>query len=442
MKKPLLLILLLTINGTFAWEIDYSGDATFEQRTYTSNDDIDRTLDSNQSIKNYHQISLDTDYIKAKFAFTGRVDGEDDNRSLLFINEAYTRFILENIYISGGFHQYTKSPFEGFKSFDNINARNMDSQSSDPEKIGELGAFINFILFEFEFEAGVLANQSPNILPAERSRSYPSIPDSLTLTEEYFLHGDDDLRRRSDYTGFYFYLSKMIFDGTFEIMYLDNFDKNNLYYLLDSTVADANNSNFDLIPVYFPFEQFSLSYAFPLSDLMIKTQYITKNYKDFYANTFEGITISFPNAIVQYDEFRPLNHTIGLIGVEYQYVYPNNHEGRFFLEMQKILNVTEDEAKTIDAFQNDLFMAYTHSFNNFSLSEIKFGNFIDISDNSEQLLTLSYAQNLNDDWKIETGLQNIQAEEINSDELDPDSFYGLNAYEKNDLVWVNLTRFF
>lgn len=422
-------IFLFSAHASVLEDITHSGELGFSYRQFQADNNTNNN-DYQLMLEGKFTLEYETDNTKSYFSAFGRIDKEDHTRNILNVDEAYLKYLTGNWSFSLGNHIFNWSVLEVFRPVDSINARNLDANADQIERLGQ-PAFV--ITREFETSIlqfiSLLKTVSP-MVPSVYNRNGPQ----LLLQNPKFVEDD------YEYTD-----SPQMPEWI--IHYLHNFETFDLdihisrkYDTANPVVATPMTGNISpsvedlkIIPYFLPVFQVGLAIQGSYDAFLYKIEHINYDFENYKVDFFIPPTIVGNTTREDY--------SLTAMGLEYSKNYKNDHAGTFFLEYQSVLGTTIEEARTINAFQRDMAIGYRHNFNDFKGHEIIIVFIHDLDHYKEQIYNLTHSFRVTEQWKLRTDLRVVEAPKP-SDEPSLDNFSGLKPISESDNIRFTLTRFF
>ena len=134
------------------------------------------------------------------------------------------------------------------------------------------------------------------------------------------------------------------------------------------------------------------------------------------------------------------DHVQVAVGLEYGWVYDNDHEATLLLEGQGFIwpdgrpaGVSQDFP---GPFENDVLIGYRHAFNDIDSRELFFSIITDVMTWPEVLVSASYSQRIGEVWGLRAGARLCFAEQAVGFPT------GLQALRNDHQLSLTLTRYF
>jgi hypothetical protein len=385
-----LVFLLWSTNLGFA-KVQSQGEVILSSRAFLP-DDVDGTEDFGLAAS----FRLDTKArqkggFRQQLRVFGRAAMIDEERSVLMVEDAWAGWRNNRFEIKAGVQTLNWSAAEAFHPTDMINARNLDSNVENAEKIGE-----PMVTMRLRFLNGGLTGY---YMPLRMAPRFPSASSRLTPYSGVHLakaqwSDSNGLVDADDFSNQYaFRLDQTIGQGDLALHYVAHNDR-----LLPAIALDA--TTLSPTPV-FPFVQrFGGSLVQALGDWLIKVEV------DHIL--VEAMNVGDSLNLVQGP---PGDHTVVAAGLEYGWSYDSGAEGSLIVESQVLIlpGGSEQERNQMGPFQRDALLGYRHSLNDEMGTEIMLGMILDVERPGEYLGSFSYRTRLSDVWQVHAQLRTIRA---------------------------------
>ena len=442
---PALLSSLIALSGCAAEASTHSkGEIGLETRAFWPDSDA-FTDDYGLSLAGRFQFRWKSKHWRLKLGAFGRVGGLDQSRSILFAEDAYIAFRSKWVRIRLGTQVLNWSATEAFHPADIINSRNLDSNLENAEKLGEPMVSFNFRLWKgARLEAFYMPLRLPPRLPGTSSRLSFSpteveiVPGTgqsrLRLGDVLFVDRDGAISRNLVSQQWGARLAQTVGGADIALQVVQHNDRNQPSFAGEAfDFSQGIPSPFTVQPIYGFVTHAGLTYTHVVGDFVIKLESAYRYFHRVNAETRSSITAFGP--------LRPNNHVQVAAGLEYGWVYPNDHEATIILEGQAFLwpdgRARGPSGQAFQGpFENDILLGYRHSLNDADGKEFFLTFISDITRWPEILVSASYSQRLSDVWGIKTGLRFIWAT--------PESEFPQNLQALNTDHQLNLsvTRYF
>ena len=420
------------------------GELSLETRAFWIDSDS-LTDDYGLALAGRFQFKWKSKYWRLKLGAFGRVGALDINRSLLFAEDAYIAFRNRWIRIRIGAQVLNWSATEAFHPADIINSRNFDSNLENAEKLGEPMVSLNVRLWEgARLEAFYMPLRLAPRLPGTNSRlsfspsstttSLSSTPIRLVLGDILFVNRNGAISRQLVSHQWGARLAQTVGGADIAVQVVQHNDRSQPSFAGESfDLSDGVPSSFRIQPVYNFVTHAGLTYTHVIEDIVIKLESAYRYFHHVDASSRLNITAFGP--------LRPKAHIQVAAGIEYGWVYPNDHEATLILEGQAFI-WPEGRARGPSGqafqgpFENDVLLGYRHSFNDEDSKELMFTFISDVTRWPEVLVSASYSQRLSDVWGIKTGIRLIWAPPTDAF---PTNLQALNTDHQLNL---SVTRYF
>ena len=396
-------------------EVSSQGNITFENRIF-EDDKNSLTTDQNNSISTDLEVAIEKNSLSSRAKVFSRTDIRDLNRDVLYVSEAYLKWQGDTQSVSVGAHKFNWSSNEAFHPLDSVNSRNFDGNFENAEKIGEPSLVYKFESDNYFIDLVYLPSLTIPILPSSSNRlsfssSNLSTPfwadDSGSLnTSDWVAHGYSQyfVKWTGDYLG-----------SDITVTYLEHLSRENVIIALNPFSLTAH-------AIFVPVKELGLGVQKVFSEWIVKLELLNRDF-------LESNEIALGSLVVKQDI---ADHSVVAIGI----THSGGGESTFILEYQKVLGVDTEVSQSLNAFQNDILLAWRLAFNNINGSEI-FASFIyDLEKEEESLFNFSFTSRLTDVWKYTTG---VRVYSSMSSSAVPNGF---ENFKESDHLFFNLSRYF
>jgi hypothetical protein len=398
-------------------EVTSRGEVAVESRAFRDDGDpvtVDRALAMFGRLEWRHQHAP----FEEKVRGYGRADHYDRRRSTVVLEEAWLQLRRGRLRLRLGADLINWTATEAFHPADVINARNLDSDLENLEKVGEPMAALQLGLIE-----GMTA--SLMFMPVRMKTLFPSPRSRLA-----FLPGVDLGQRRlmvdrhGHYTDVYFgpqaafRVQQVVGGADLSAFVLEQVDR--LQPLVGLDVARGVP-----VPVFLTVRQAGGTYQHVLGPVIAKVEAAYR----WFRQPSEA-----PPLLI--DPLPDRDHGTVAVGLEYGFPHAGGGESTFILEGQAVLGVTEPVRRQLSPFQRDVFAGYRVALNDEDSKELVVGGILDLERPADEyLLSLAYQQRLGETFSLRLGLRIFAAP------VEPIPL-GLSAFRQADHLRLTLTRHF
>lgn len=407
------------------------GEVALEFRQFSDDDNV-TTEDSAISVFTRLENKYEADTWKYVFRGFARVDKEDQDRSLMSIEDAYLKMYIDEaqtMAFSAGYKIFNWSTTEAFHPADSINSRNFDTNLENLEKLGEPSIEFQLELSNFHATLYYFPRFERPFYPGDQSR----LGLGADLDRPVIIEGSDIERDQwVPQYGARFGFSAYDFDFAFHA--INHIDRNfpilgtNEFTFLPSLNTyvpnDATRALNAPVPYYFRSMEYGFTTQGIFGPLLLKIEGAIRNFEESDAiYTLRGL-----RQITDHQEWA--------FGIEYSFTHKYGGETYLILEANTILGTDKETRAELSIFQRDAFIAARHMINDIDGKEILVGFFTDLERSNERLYIFSYSQRLTNQWKLNTGLRIYDATQKESVPL------GLELYDEDHHAYFNITRYF
>ncbi len=351
----------------------------------------------------------------------GRLDAFDRERTTFVAEELWAQVQGERLHLRLGMDIVNWSALEAFHPVDIINARNLDSDLENLEKVGEPMAALQVQPFE---NTSVTAMFMPvymkTLFPSPRSRlsfgpAGVDLRNARLLLDRSGALTDRDFGPQGAVQ-----VRQVVRSADLTLHALENMDR-----LEPLALADPTTGSISLL--FQTVRQVGGTYQQVFGPLVAK---------------FEGAYRWFvpPNtaSVAQIGPLPSLNHGVVAAGLEYGLAHANGSQSTFLLEGETVLGLTEAERRALTPFQRDVFAGIRFAQNDEAGREAVLATIVDLDRWGEYLVTAAYRQRIGETWTVNLGLRIFQAPTV----LPPLQATGLELLRNGDHVRFSLMRHF
>jgi hypothetical protein len=376
------------------------GELGLEGRQF---DDDDRELTPDRGLSLFGRLELEHSHgrLQEKTRFYGRLDRYDQRRSVLVFEEAWAQLGLERLRLRAGVDLVNWTATEAFHPADVINARNLDSDLENFEKVGEPMVALQLRLFS-STTVQVLA------MPHRTAPVFASPASRLSFAPGIDLQGS---RRMIDRDGALtdsrwgpqaaIALRQVLGNADLTLHALEHLDRSQPLVRVDPLT-------FTPLLIFQTVRQLGGTYQQALGPLVLKLE---GAYRRFVAprDPLPGVALGSPESAAESAAGQP-DHGQLAVGLEYGVSHQGGSESTFLLEGQAVLGVDDATLRsTLSVFQRDVLVGYRFAFNDEAGKELMVGAIFDTERSGESLVMLSYQQRLGETWTVRGGLRLFHA---------------------------------
>lgn len=413
---------LVDTSDVAAAEVASQGQIAIETRVFRD-DDLAATEDAGAGMFARVEARHAHGGFEEKVRVMGRLDALDRQRSTMIVEEAFAQWKAGRLRLRAGTDIVNWTATEAFHPADVINARNLDSDLENFDKVGE-----PMVSAQLGFATGttIAAYAMPvymnTLFPSPRSR-LSFAPAGVDLRERRRLLGRDG--RFTD--------SRFGPQGALRVQQtIGSADVSvHVVHQMDRLQPLVTFDPLALAPVmiFQTVTQAGGTYQQALGSLLVKVE---GAYRWFVAPadaTVGAGLIGLGGAL-----FPSRDHGAVAIGFEYGVPHEGGPESTLLLEGQAVVGVGESLRRQLNPFQRDVLAGYRLTLGDEASTELVLGCIFDLEEAGEYLVNLSFQRRLGETWSVRAGLRLFQA---------PDTATaGIAALRKADHVRLSLARHF
>jgi hypothetical protein len=371
------------------------GELALEGRQF-DDDDLDLTPDRGLALFGRLELAHSHGHLEEKTRFYGRLDRYDQRRSVLVFEEAWAQLGLERLRLRAGVDLVNWTATEAFHPADVINARNLDSDLENFEKVGEAMVALQVRLFSGTTVQVLL-------MPHRTAPVFASPASRLSFAPGIDLQGS---RRMVDRDGALsdsrwgpqaaIALRQVLGNADLTLHALEHLDRSQPLVRVDPLT-------FKPLLIFQTVRQLGGTYQHALGPVVLKLE---GAYRRFVAprDPLPGIAPGQLGAAGQPD------HGQLAAGLEYGVPHQGGSESTFLLEGQAVLGVDDPAQRAaLSVFQRDVLIGYRFALNDEAGKELMLGAIFDTERSGESLVMLSYQQRLGETWTVRGGLRLFNA---------------------------------
>lgn len=351
----------------------------------------------------------------------GRVDAVDEQRSALVVEEAWAQYGGDWGQLRVGADIINWTATEAFHPADIINARNLDSDFENLEKLGEPMVALTIKVGKGRIVAMGMPFYTEPIMPSPRSRlSFaPGLPvrprrlqlnTSGELTDKNF-GGQGALQ-----------IAQTFGPADIAIHAVHHLDRYQPVYVTGPVAGPAGALLFQTVT------QVGLTYAQSLGSFLTKLEL---GYRYFHRPAAAAVPLVGP--------LDNRDHAQMAVGGEYMHTHPNSFDSTILIEGQFYAGIENKlQRRALGLFQRDVLVGYRLAFNDIKDKSILLLGIFDLENAGELMASVAYQQRLSDVWGIEASARAMHAP--NPNPLLPPT--GIENLRRADQVRLALTRYF
>lgn len=374
-------------------KVKSKGQVSVEGRAFTD-DDIERTEDLGLGLA--ARLEADAKYkpFEGQLRLFSRVDGLDDTRNLVAIEELYLGFKMKPVRLRVGWQLLNWSATEAFHPADMINARNYDSRLENPDKLGEPMVELEVRFWEGNIAGYYMPIRRAPILPRAESRLSP-FPKRLEVPIGSPLFSGRDRQISDDMLEHQWAvrLEQTLGDADLSLHVFQHVDRSQPTQVVDLTTGEIR-------PLFHFVTQVGGTWQQVFGPVVGKLEV---GHREF----------GFPRPAERYrlTHREMLDHTQIAAGLEVGWGVGQG-EGTVIIEGQAMLVWDEPQLDEPDLgpFQRDALLGYRHSFNDVAGTLLQAGIIVDLEDYSEMMIVARFERRLGDVWSLQANVRAVLAE--------------------------------
>jgi hypothetical protein len=401
------------------------GEIALETRVFTQSGD---PVTKDKALGLFGRIELQHDQgeFQQRFRGFGRVDHYDSHRSMLVVEEAYLQFRRDRLRVRFGAALVNWSATEAFHPADIINARSLDSDIENFDKLGEPMLDIQYGLTES-------TTLQLMLMPVYMRSIFPSASSRLNLAQPGvdLQHRARLFDRRGRETGSdvgpqaAFRVQQQIGRAEVSVHYVEHMER-----LMALPALDLNDGRPSL--VFQTKRQFGGTYqqAFE-SGFLAKFE---GAYNRFVQPADPVATAAAANLAFVGQPFPDRNHSAFAAGLEYT-IEHGWASSTLILEGQAVTGIDKRLWPTVNLFPRNVLVGYRLAWATQDSRVLRAAAVVNVDDTAQRFYNVAYEQRLGEQYMIKAGLRIFQARNV----ANP---VGFDALARADHVFVNLVRYF
>lgn len=351
----------------------------------------------------------------------GRVDAVDEQRSVLVVEEAWAQYGGDWGQLRLGADVINWTATEAFHPADIINARNLDSDFENLEKLGEPMAALTIKAGNGRIVAMGLPFYTEPIFPSPRSRL--SFAPGLPIRPGRLQMNTSGELTKKDFGGQgALQIAQTFGSADIALHVVHHLDRYQPLYVTGPAGGPLGSLLFQTVT------QAGLTYAQSLGSFLTKLEF---GYRYFHRPEVALLPVVGP--LDQRD------HAQIAVGGEYSHTHANSFDSTILLEGQLYAGIENKlQRRALGLFQRDALVGYRLAFNDIKDKSILLLGIFDLENAGELMASIAYQQRLSDVWGIEASARAMHAPEPNP--VLPNT--GLESMRRADQVRLALTRYF
>jgi hypothetical protein len=424
-SMPLIAVVAFAALPVGAQGLKIQGEARIESRAFRSDnasetDEASETIDTNLALFGRFDARFRQNGWASALRIVGRLDFVDEDRSLVFDEEAWVGYRRGNAEFRVGSRMLNWSATEAFHPADIMNSRNIDSDIERPEKLGE-----PMVSFDYRFSGGTL---TAFLMPYRRAPEFPSpasrmnpAPPGWGFDDPIWVESDGSASRSAWSRQGGVRITKNLGPADVALHAVSHQDR-------FQPVLVARPERSALIPIFLPVLDTGATYLHVIDAWVVKAEFNHRNFD----SPDHPVEIAAGNLV----DVSRADHSQLALGIEWGWSLASGADATVFGEAQTILGVDRATRAELSIFQRDVLIGYRHSFNDEKGREFYATLIFDVERSRELLFNLRYRQRLSNTWAIEAGVRVFDAPTKNAIPQ------GLEFYGQSSHFLINLSRFF
>lgn len=376
------------------------GEVAFENRVF-DDDDVAATEDAGIGMLGRVEWRHPHAPLDEKVRVYGRLDALDDQRSILVVEEAWIQARVGSLRLRVGADIVNWTATEAFHPADVLNARNLDSDVENFEKLGEPMVMIQAGLFEgTTVQAFYMPVFMRTVFPSPASR-LSFAPPGVDLGERRRLV-DREGRFTNDDFGHQgaVRIQQTLGSADLSVHALEQMDR------LQPVVAVDVDDGLP-VAVFQTVRQLGGTYQHAIGGgLLLKLE---ASYR-WFVDASPAPDLLFPSPNGPVPDLPDRDHGTVAVGLEYGVAHDGGSESTLLAEGQAVLFTDEDSRAALNPFQRDVLVGYRFALNDEDGKELLLSTIIDQERVGEFLVNASYGQRLGETWTVRLGVRVYEAD--------------------------------
>jgi hypothetical protein len=396
-----------------------AGELGLESRAFP--DDHDPvTRDQALGMLGRLELRYDRAFFAGKVRGFGRLDVFDRERTTLLDEEAWLQAQGERLRLRLGVDIVNWTALEAFHPADVINARNLDSDLENFERIGEPMVALQARAFEqTTISALLMPVYMISRFPSPRSRLNLAPPGIDLRARPRLIDRSGRLTDRHLGPQAALQVRQVVGSADASLHLVESMDRLHPLVLIDAGTMSP-------VLLYQTVRQVGGTYQQVFGPVIAKAE--------------GGYRWFVPPGAAATASVGPLprrNHGIAAGGLEYRLAHRNGSESTLLLEGQTVLGVDRQTRRTLEIFQRDLFVGVRFARNDEAAREALLAAVIDLERPRELVLDARYQQRVGETWTVKAGVRIIAAKAA-----PPLEARGLQLLRDGDHAYLDVTRHF
>ena len=406
------------------------GQVTLEGRIFDPDANA-VTVDQGLGLLGRVELSHRYGRFREKARVFGRLDGRDSNRTVFIAEELWAEVRFGDLRLRIGADVLNWTATEAFHPADIINARNLDSDSENYEKLGEPMVRLSYRLGNGSISAFFFPYYTRTIFPAQSSR-LSFVPPNIEVGPFIRMRANGDLTDSNFGPQGALRITQSFRGIDLSLHVVHHMDRLQPEILFDPSIN------------------------LPRALFRTVTQ-VGGTYQHVLGSFIAKVEAAFRMFAVPEGEVSPLgpvqdrDHLQVAIGLEYGFLVDGveltiiGEAQSIFLGDEIKAFVKGDDADTeafntlrrnLGVFQRDALVGLRVSFNDVNSSELRGTTIVDLDDPEQVLVNLSYSQRIGGAWSVSAGLRLVFGPALSS------ASEGFAIPTASDHVRLFVTRYF
>jgi hypothetical protein len=401
------------------------GELSLESRAF-SDDDDSRTQDAGLGLFGRFEWQLKSGEYEARLRGFGRVDSQDSKRSLAAVEEAFAQWKRERLRVRVGYDVVNWSATEAFHPADVLNARNLDSDIENFEKLGEPMVAVQWGLSETtSLQALFMPMYVDSVYPSPHSRLNLGPPGTDLQDRARRFDRKGDFTRGKSGTQFALRLQQTIGSAEVSVHYLEHLDR-----LQGLPVLDLGSLQPAL--VFQTQRQAGFTYQQAFENGVLAKVEAARN--TFVQPRDPAAAAREANIAFAGEPFPDRDHDLLAAGLEYA-VEHGWGTSTLVLEGQAIRGVDRQFWPTLTLFPRNVLLGYRLAFSTADSRELRVAFIANVDQPAQKFLNIAWEQRLGDQVKLRLGARFFRGADVATP-------IGFDALSRGDHVFANLDYYF
>ena len=388
-----LIYLLPALLILYPWSVDAKskirskGQLALEGRIF-ENDNNSQTIDEGLGLFGRLEFSHKHRPFAEKIRLYGRLDQRDPDRTLLVVEEMWAEAKFGPFKLRVGADLLNWSATEAFHPADIINARNLDSDVENYEKLGEPMVQLITRLGSGRLSLYFMPFFTRTVFPTNNSRLNPlpgiNLGRSLQIRANGNVAGDDFGLQGA------VRLTQNIFGIDLGLHAVHHLDRNQPEFVID-------RKDNRLHPVFRTVTQFGGTIQSVFSGVIFKVETGYRMFSDPSQQTLDRFIIPPQASAITFVE---RDHFQIATGLEYSLLVSSSAELTLLLEGQSIFGVSEEIRRSLQIFQRDALAGFRLTLGDEASTEIRGNAIVDLEQPDNAFFSTTVSRRFFNDWLV------------------------------------------